>query len=80
MIAMNLGQGSRNDHVATLQQFLIAQNTGKATVALAQAGATSYFGPLTRSALAEYQAKVGISPALGNFGPITRAHLQAQVR
>ncbi len=32
-----------------------------------------YFGALTQSALARYQASVGISPAVGYFGPITRA-------
>ena len=79
-IATNLRQGSRGEQVATLQQFLIAQNAGNGSAALAQAGATAYFGPLTRSALAEYQAKVGISPALGNFGPITRAYLETQVK
>jgi hypothetical protein len=44
---------------------------------LAKAGATSYFGVLTRVALAEFQGSVGISPALGNFGSTTRAYLAA---
>jgi hypothetical protein len=76
-IAINLGTGNNNASVKSLQQFLISQNTGRAAVSLASVGATAYFGPLTRAALAEFQAKVGISPALGNFGPITRAYLTA---
>jgi hypothetical protein len=76
-IATNLGQGSRDNDVTTLQQFLISQNKGPAAGALANVGATAYFGALTRAALAEFQANVGISPALGNFGAITRAYLKA---
>jgi murein L,D-transpeptidase YcbB/YkuD len=76
-IAINLGSGSKNNDVATLQQFLISQGKGPAAQVLAQTGATSYFGSLTRAALAEFQAKVGITPSLGNFGSITRAYLKA---
>ena len=76
-IVVNLGEGSSDDNVTILQQFLIAQHTGKDTQALADVGATSYFGVLTRAALAEFQAKAGISPALGNFGPITRAYMSS---
>jgi hypothetical protein len=36
---------------------------------------TSRFGALTRSALAKWQASVGISPAAGYFGAKTRAYL-----
>lgn len=75
MIVVNLGEGNKNDDVATLQQFLISQNRGSAAQALARVGVTSYFGMLTRAALAEFQASVGISPALGNFGPITRNYV-----
>lgn len=74
-IAINLGQGSKDNNVATLQQFLISQNKGPSAQALAKVGATSYFGTLTRKALAEFQVSVGISPALGNFGPITREYV-----
>lgn len=74
-IAVSLGQGSGGSNVTILQQFLISQNKGPAAQALAKVGATAYFGTLTRAALAEFQANVGISPALGNFGPITRGYL-----
>ncbi|HUC31344.1 MAG TPA: ice-binding family protein, partial [Candidatus Paceibacterota bacterium] len=74
-IGNNLQQGNSGSGVATLQQFLISQNKGPAARALASVGATAYFGALTRSALAEFQASTGISPALGNFGPITRTYI-----
>lgn len=76
-IAISLGKGNSNNDVKILQQFLISQNKGPAAKALAKVGATAYFGVLTRAALAEFQAKVGIKPAWGNFGPITRAYLSA---
>jgi hypothetical protein len=74
-IMIDLGKGSRNNDVAILQNFLISQNKGAAADILARVGATGYFGVLTRAALAEFQAQAGISPALGNFGPITRVYL-----
>lgn len=76
-IAVNLGTGSNGSNVRILQQFLISQNKGPAAEALANVGATGYFGALTHAALAEFQANVGISPALGNFGAMTRAYLGA---
>jgi hypothetical protein len=76
-IATSLAQGGRGNNVTVLQQFLISQNKGPAAQALAKNGATTFFGAMTRAALAEFQAKVGISPALGNFGPLTRAYLGA---
>ena len=74
-ITMSLGKGSKSNDVTILQNFLISQNRGTASQALMRAGATSYFGGLTRAALAEFQASVGISPASGYFGPITRAYI-----
>lgn len=77
VIAMNMKEGRKDANVKVLQEFLIAQNKGPAAQALANASATSYFGALTRKALAEFQAGAGIKPAVGYFGAITRAHLQA---
>ena len=41
--------------------------------------AYGYFGNLTKSAVAAYQTSVGITPAVGYFGPITRAKVNATV-
>lgn len=41
--------------------------------------AKGYFGTITQSALAKFQAAMGISPASGYFGPITRAYISAHM-
>jgi peptidoglycan hydrolase-like protein with peptidoglycan-binding domain len=61
--------------VNALQNFLISQNKGAAAAALKNHGATNYFGPLTKAALAEFQAIAGL-PATGYFGPLTKAYLK----
>jgi hypothetical protein len=77
-ITENLGEGSMGNDVTTLQQFLISENKGPAAEALANVGATGYYGVLTYAALAEFQTSVGISGSiLGDFGPLTRAYLGA---
>ncbi len=73
--AGDLTLDSQGPLVATLQSFLIAKDTGPAAKALATAGATGYFGPITQRALIEYQTASGISPASGYFGPKTRAYI-----
>ncbi len=65
------------DDVKKLQALLIAVNSGPKALALARIGATGYFGTFTRDALAEYQAKNGIVPAIGYFGKITRAQMKS---
>jgi hypothetical protein len=61
----NLTVGSRGADVTALQTMLgINPPTG-------------YFGPITKAALATYQASKGISPAAGYFGPLTRAFVNA---
>lgn len=75
IISRNLTVGARGDDVKLLQQFLIIKNKGPAAMALSGATATGYFGSMTRAALAEYQASVGISPPVGYFGPITRSYV-----
>lgn len=77
VFAKNLWKGVRDNDVKTLQEFLIEQNKGTAAQALANITTTTYFGEMTRAAVAEYQAAVGISPASGNFGPKTRAYISS---
>lgn len=74
-VSRNLAKGTKGAEISVLQQFLISQNKGSSSQALANVGTAGNFGPTTHSALAEFQANVGISSALGNFGPITRAYV-----
>ena len=64
--------GDSGDDVYELQLFLMEQDKGEAALTLKEHGATHFFGPLTRAALAEYQAQSGISPSVGYFGVKTR--------
>jgi len=64
--------GMTGNDVKVLQQYLIQENKGPAARALKVHGATKNFGPLTKAALIEFQKAVGITPASGYFGPITR--------
>lgn len=72
----DLTLGSTGDDVKVLQQWL---NANGYTVAASGAGSagneSTYFGNLTKVALAKYQAAKGITPAVGYFGPITRSSL-----
>lgn len=63
--------------VRFLQRFLINFKAGAYAVRLANAGATGYFGTLTKQALSEYQSAIGISPAAGYFGLVTKANILA---
>jgi hypothetical protein len=65
---------SRND-VKQLQAFLISQNDGPAARKLAAHGTTKHFATLTLNALIEFQKNADIKPAMGYFGPITRAYV-----
>ncbi|MEK7624345.1 MAG: hypothetical protein AAB404_01270 [Patescibacteria group bacterium] len=71
----DLTLGSKGDDVKALQDLLISANKGSAAASLAAVGATSFFGNLTKAALSEYQAAAGVSPAVGYFGPKTRAYV-----
>ena len=64
---MDLTIGSTGADVTSLQTWLISKGYS------IPAGATGYFGAQTQAALAAFQAANGISPAVGYFGPITRA-------
>jgi peptidoglycan hydrolase-like protein with peptidoglycan-binding domain len=65
--------GSTGSDVTALQQWLVARGYLQMPAGVAY----GYFGPITQSAVARYQAEAGISPAAGYFGPITRARLNA---
>ena len=74
----NLEVGGTGDDVLALQKFL---NANGFTIAESGPGSsgneTSTFGGLTRAALAKFQAANGITPAVGYFGPKTRAAINA---
>ena len=74
----NLTLGSIGDDVKALQQLL---NSKGFKVAISGAGSpgfeTTRFGPATKAALAKYQQSVGIKPASGYFGFLTRNYLKS---
>lgn len=65
--AADLDLGASGADVSKLQAWLIAKGYK------IEAGATGYFGAQTQAALAEYQKAMNIAPAVGFFGPKTRA-------
>ncbi len=64
----DLTVGSTGADVAALQTFLVT----KGHLAMPAGVPKGYFGALTQSSLAKYQAAKGIVPAVGYFGPLTR--------
>jgi Putative peptidoglycan binding domain len=70
--------GSTGSDVKALQMFL---NSHNAVIAASGAGSmgneSTYFGGLTKAALAKFQAAQGISPAVGYFGPLTMAKVNS---
>ena len=77
-ITKNLYSGYVGKEAKLLQQFLNSQGF---TVSQSGPGSsgneTTFFGGLTKAALAKFQASVGISPAAGNFGPLTKQYLKS---
>ncbi len=75
-VVRDLTSGSRGESVRLLQHYL---NTHGFVVSAEGGGSlgfeTDYFGNLTQAALARFQAANGIYPAVGYFGPITRAYI-----
>lgn len=71
----DLTLGSTGSDVTALQTLLVS----KGFLTMPAGVSKGYFGSLTKSALAAYQASVGISPASGYFGPITRAKMNSSV-
>ncbi len=75
----SLTVGATGEDVRQLQIFL---NTKGFTVTTSGVGSrgneSTYFGPATRAALVKYQISNGINPAVGFFGPVTRARVNLQ--
>lgn len=65
----NLTVGDSGSDVMTLQSVLIAEGY------LDIEAPTGTFGPLTQTALIAYQKANGITPANGQYGPLTRAEM-----
>lgn len=80
MPSRDLYLGARGPEVTGLQQYLIENGYGGAADALRKAGATGYFGPVTRAAVIEFQKAKGIGPAHGYVGPKTRAAMSVSVK
>lgn len=69
IFTQNLTVEARGNDVSVLQQFLIDGGFLKISTP------TGYFGSLTKTALSAWQAKEGIYPAVGFFGPISRGKI-----
>lgn len=71
----DLTLGVKGDDVMCLQKYL--NDGGNSKVAASGPGSfgseTTYFGPLTASAVAKWQAANGVTPPAGYFGKISRA-------
>jgi hypothetical protein len=66
--------GVKGDDVKCLQQYLNSAGHKVAESGVGSMGSeTTYFGSLTQSAVAKWQAAQSVSPAVGYFGPISRA-------
>ncbi|MDB5254500.1 MAG: hypothetical protein JWL80_566 [Parcubacteria group bacterium] len=72
--------GAKGNDVYDLQKLLATLNAGPAARALVKNGITHYFGPLTKTALAEFQVKYGITPPVGYYGPKTQTFIQSNIR
>ncbi|HET8575168.1 MAG TPA: peptidoglycan-binding protein [Candidatus Paceibacterota bacterium] len=80
-LVRDLSIGMSGEDVLALQKLLNANGFALATSGPGSPGSeTTYFGTLTRAALAAYQAVHNVFPALGYFGPITRAQMKATGR
>ncbi|MFH0712457.1 MAG: peptidoglycan-binding domain-containing protein, partial [Candidatus Jorgensenbacteria bacterium] len=70
----DLTLGSTGTDVQCLQQYLNSAGYSVASTGVGSAGNEStYFGSLTQTALAKWQAAMSVSPAAGYFGSISRA-------
>jgi hypothetical protein len=76
-----LGTNLNGTDVQELQRFLNSQGFTVSTTGAGSLGKeTTRFGPATRRALARFQKANNISPAVGYFGPVTRAKVLEVVK
>lgn len=68
----DLTVGARGDDVKCLQDYLTS--TGHYSFS---GGSTGYFGPVTRNSTASWQGANNVAPAVGYFGPLSRAKYNA---
>jgi peptidoglycan hydrolase-like protein with peptidoglycan-binding domain len=73
IINQQLDLGERNADVTSLQEFLASDSS-----VYTQGLVTGFFGPLTKSAVMNFQAKYGISQA-GRVGPQTLAKINSMI-
>jgi peptidoglycan hydrolase-like protein with peptidoglycan-binding domain len=73
-VAQNLTIGSTGQEVFALQSIL--SELGFLNIPISTP--FGYFGPLTRDAVARYQASLGVSPTAGYFGPATKIAMHTQ--
>lgn len=66
----DLSRGAQGELVGHLQGFLAYEGS------YPEALITSYFGSLTQAAVARFQKKYGVTPAVGYVGPKTRHQIQ----
>jgi hypothetical protein len=71
--ATDLTIGAKGADVTALQQILV--NSGH--LVMPAGVAYGYFGSLTKAAVIKYQLAKGITPAVGYFGPKTRASISS---
>ena len=68
----NLNYSTTGTDVSSLQQFLADEGLYTGPI-------TATFGRLTQNAVIAFQQQEGISPAIGYFGPTTRADANTKV-
>lgn len=75
----NLTVGSRGEDVKILQTILRELGFLSSKWNGVYYDPTTYFGGMTKAAVAEYQKSRNITPAVGYFGPITRKKIMSEM-
>jgi len=74
LLKNELSIGDQTKEVALMQLYFIYSSKGDARDQLAKAGATGYYGPITRATISEYQFKEKIT-VTGIYDSQTRLHI-----